>query len=107
MSILIKGMKMPTDKVLTINVWADGNVYILGENPMMLHDAAIELPDHGDLIDIEVLRNLTGMRTNCSACNHFGVFGCKGDISTDYICGVIDDIPAVIPAERSEDERTD
>lgn len=50
MSVLIKGMEMPKDKVITINIWEDGHVYILGKNPMMLLDAAVELPDHGDLV---------------------------------------------------------
>lgn len=107
MSVLIKGMKMPEnccicwfsshDMCLVCGKDADD---WLEERPG--YCPLIEVPDHGDLIDIEVLRNLTGMRTNCSACNHCGVFGCNGDISTDYICGVLDDIPVVIPAERDE-----
>ena len=54
MSILIKGMEMPKDIVTTINIWADDrHVCILGKEPIILHDAVVELPDHGDLIDAD------------------------------------------------------
>ena len=83
MSILIKGMKMPTgeDEGMLIGVY-DGKAHIIGTKETR---EAVELPDHGNLIDIEVFRNLTGMRTDCSECKHCGLFGCEGVISTDYI----------------------
>lgn len=79
MSVLIKGLPMPKGTVMTINIWADGHVYILGKNPMILHDAAIELPDHGDLIDRDALN------------------------ATDSWEWIRHDAPVVIPAERSKE----
>lgn len=102
MSILIKGMKMPEDTVMTINIWADGRVYILGKNPMMLHDAAVEIPDHGDLID----------RDELSAAMYHEAFETDSKMQKwDSGCWIRyalfekkrDAAPVVIPAERSEE----
>lgn len=84
MSVLIKGMKLPKDTVMTINIWADGHVYILGKKPMMLLDAAVELPDHGDLIDRDVLLS---------------------KVQKWYweALETVKRMPTVIPAERSEE----
>ena len=90
-SILIKGMGVPKDKVMTINIWEDGNVYILGENPMMLYDAAVELPDHGDLIDRDVLMTHKGSAYDIDGHELYAVG-----------TGTILRMPAVIQAERSE-----
>lgn len=97
MSLLIKGMKMPKDTYVTINIWADGHVYTFGENgenPMMLHNAAVELPDHGRLADVDEMERMFLEATGVS-------------IS-------FNGVPTVIPAERSEaslcdncDERSD
>lgn len=104
MSILIKGMKMPKDKPVTINIWADGHVYILGKNPMMLHDAAVELPDHGDLIDRDAMRKDWKFSDSCNRCER-DAYRCQyhEEMSTMDVCGMLDDAPVVIPAERSEE----
>lgn len=105
MSILIKGLKMPKDtkalkdNVMTINVWADGHVYVLGKNPMYLHDAATELPEHGDLIDRdEQIERAWRLELN----------------TRELIAEMLNTATVVIPAERSEagpcddcDERSD
>ena len=61
MSVLIKGVSMPKDIVTTINIWADDrHVCILGKEPIIIHDAVVELPHHGDLIDKDELSGLVG-----------------------------------------------
>lgn len=89
MSVLIKGMKMPEGEVMTINIWADGRVYILGKNPMMLYDAAVELPDHGDLIDRDELLKRA-------------VFMPRGGVNLPLMyMSYVKAAKAIIPAERS------
>lgn len=58
MSILIKDMKMPTDHPLWIVVHADGTVEANEVSPsrpvgwQTLLNAAVPVPDHGDLVDL-------------------------------------------------------
>ena len=94
MSVLIKGMEMPKDTVVTINIWADGHVYILGKNPMMLHDAAVELPTHGDLIDRDKLKH--GFCVECTLYPD----NCLGENCDWDSIYHIERAPVVIPAER-------
>ena len=54
MSVLIKGMKKPRDKDVILRIDSKGEVYIYGGYPTEIHEA-VELPDHGDLIDSDVL----------------------------------------------------
>lgn len=102
MSILIKDMKMPKDTVVTINIWADGHVYILGKNPMMLHDAAVELPDNGDLIDRDELsRAMYHEAFEVDSKMQKWESGCW--IRYKMFERIRDSAPVVIPAERSEE----
>lgn len=52
MSILIKGMKMPTEGRLMTIYKIQGEFYVLQNGEIC---PIIELPDHGDLIDRDVL----------------------------------------------------
>ena len=86
MSILIKGMAMPTDIVTTLNIFADDrHVSILEKEPIILHDAVVELPDHGDLLDKDELSTLVG--------ESFEYFLARLSLKCPK---------AVIPAERSK-----
>ncbi len=89
MSVLIKGMKMPTEgKVMTI-------YKLKGEFYASLNGTElcplIELPDHGDLIDAEEQMRL--MRAY------------EYDTYDDYnrAYDMLDNAPTIIPAERRED----
>ena len=116
MSVLIKGMKMPSvcDECWALDESGDYPICRITEETRgynfrvrekrMDRCPLIELPDHGDLIDRDVFRNMTGIMEDCNECKHKGnLYGCKGDISLDYICGMLDDMPVAIPAERSEE----
>lgn len=86
MSVLIKGMKMPTEgKVMTIYK-LKGEFYA-SLNGTELYPL-IELPHHGDLIDAEVEMRL--MRA------------CEYDTYDDYnrAYDMLDNAPTIIPAER-------
>ena len=97
MSVLIKGMKMPKgDKALVVVINSNGTV----DRPNWRWDCtlikgaeAVELPDHGDLIDRDALREKAHKLPN--GYNH-GYFHKCVDELFDYA-------PVVIPAERSED----
>ena len=54
MDILIKGMKMPKDEV-NLYIRADGSVDIIGRGIMSAYKA-VELPPHGDLVEIEKVK---------------------------------------------------
>lgn len=51
MSILIKGMKMPTEGIVTVNIHSDGLVYVQGAYPTELYEAVYIPTPHGRLID--------------------------------------------------------
>lgn len=79
MSVLINGMKMPKEGYsIVIDLWNNGKAYVYGTKNAEMHEA-VELPDHGDLIDRDALN------------------------ATDSWEWIRHDAPVVIPAERSED----
>lgn len=51
MSIYIKGMKMPKEKSICVEIFADGGVHEFA-SPFLL-GLAIELPEHGRCIDAD------------------------------------------------------
>lgn len=50
MSVLIKGVEMPTDEPLLVKINPDGTVSTTARNNYKKYEA-VELPPHGDLID--------------------------------------------------------
>lgn len=83
MSILIKGMKMPEKgKYIDIIIFDSGKVVYYEDGQEF--GEAVELPDHGDLIDKDSLVKM------CDA-PHWCVW-----------LSEIEDAPIVIPAERKE-----
>lgn len=99
MSILIKGMKMPTSCLkggcpldgFACQLWEDKYWSRVESPEKMRHKNCplIELPDHGDLIDRDAMRITVG-RTNGKM----------------LFAELLKKVPAVIPAERSEDGET-
>lgn len=85
MSVLIKGMKKPDNCEICPYAFCHLDTR---------NCPIVELPDHGDLIDREALREKAHKLPN--GYNH-GYFHKCVDELFDYA-------PAVIPAERSEDE---
>lgn len=79
MSILIKGISMPKDgEFIDLVITAEGKVACYDAEDRKIAEA-VELPDHGDLIDRDALN------------------------ATDSWEWIRQDAPVVIPAERSEE----
>lgn len=94
MSVLIKGMKMPKDGVIKLAIRGDdriASVYI--DEGKADYYTAVELPDHGDLIDRDALMARKGSAYDIDGHELYAVG-----------TGTILRMPVVIPAERSEDD---
>ena len=90
MSVLIKGMKMPKyGERLKVWIYANGDV-ILDKGTYYAEYEAVELPGHGRLVDADdVIEEL-----RC------------GDYwweTEQQVPGILNEIPTIIPAERSEE----
>ena len=89
--ILIHGISMPRERDhLTITINADGTVQPLVDMycPIIAH--AIELPEHGDLIDRSKLSFVCGGTT---------------PMEMDYVRRyVVDGMPAIVPSNKEDDE---
>lgn len=99
MSVLIKGMKMPDCWNCPCLDGEYGECNILGKtiksgNGRRADCPFAELPDHGDLIDRDALKE--PMESVC-----MGIMA--GTDSYNAPLKTIDDAPVIIPAERSED----
>ena len=100
--ILIHGISIPRERDhLTITINADGTVQPLVDMycPIIAH--AIELPEHGDLIDRDVLKHkfcahCDGYENDTGAC-----------VDGDQDCmdaKIIMNAPVIIPASKEETE---
>lgn len=91
MSVLIKGLKMPKEyEFIDLVITGDGVVREYYEGKVDIEIAeAVELPDHGDLIDRDALC-ISGGRVNGKM----------------FFAELLKNAPVVIPAERSEDGQT-
>lgn len=103
MSVLLKGLTMPRDgERLKVWVYANGQV-IVDKRTYYEEYEAVELPDHGDLIDRDALRNEMRLSESCSRCER-DAYRCQyyEEMTVMDVCERIDDAPVVIPAERRE-----
>ena len=92
MSILIKGMKMPTEgKPVVVELWNNGKAYVYGTKNSEMHEA-VELPDHGDLVDRDALMSHKGSAYDIDGHELYAVG-----------TGTILRMPVIIPTERSEE----
>lgn len=104
MSVLIKGLAIPSDgERLKVLIAANGQV-IVSKGTYYEEYEAVELPDHGDLIDRDAMRKDWKFSDSCNRCERDAYrCQCHEEMSTMDVCGMLDDAPVVIPAERSEE----
>lgn len=93
MSLLIKGMKMPTEGRLMTIYKLQGKFYV-SQNCELC--PLIELPDHGDLIERDALKDDMDDKRDCETW-----------IGIEECLKCADAAPVVIPAERSVDKDKD
>ena len=98
MSILIKGMKMPKeDELLCIRIYPSGKVIIDLDLQCKQVAEAVELPDHGDLIDRDALMTRYAEEVRPSNNSDF-----MRPLRWNDAVQLTELAPVVIPAERSE-----
>ena len=103
MSVLLKGMNMPRDGE-RLKVWIEANGQVIVDKRTYYEEyEAVDLPDHGDLIDRDALRNEMRLSESCSRCER-DAYRCQyyEEMTVMDVCERIDDAPVVIPAEKSE-----
>lgn len=102
MSLLIKGMKMPKEnELLCIRIYPSGKVTVDMDLQCKQVAEAVELPDHGDLIDRDAFIGRQQSWALLIAMGHGDDdewVKCIGEI-----CAHLYDAPVIIPAERSEE----
>lgn len=109
--VYIKGMEMPKCGRITIQIGADGAVYLVTKckitaEKYMECNPAIAVQPHGRLIDADAFKNIVASSEHMDA----GIFGGKmlySDhlcVGADYedVCKAIDETPTIIPAEDGE-----
>ena len=105
MSLYLPGLSLPKDKYdfpLEICVTADGTVTdVFG--CQIMNEKAIEVSEHGRLIDADALRAVNNLGTDCSTCQR-DARSCRYEMihSTMDFCEWIDDAPTIIPADKEE-----
>lgn len=103
MSVLIKGLKIEARE----DGFGGKGLVIIGYDDKLYavaHEQIIPLPDHGDLVDRDAMRKDWKFSDSCNRCER-DAYRCQyyEEMSTMDVCGMLDDAPVVIPAERSED----
>ena len=92
MSVLIKGIYLPQNETyLDLVITADGNVCCYDHEGVSVAKA-VELPDHGDLIDRDAL-------FDDNSWDWFNEWGSTVNKQAELVVNA----PVVVPAERSEE----
>lgn len=96
MSILIKGMEMPTDCALMLKIFPDGRVgvpvHLNWAGTMVVNDAeAVPVPPHGRLIDKDAVRK------KCERGEYPNVYIDTKELAAEFYAA-----PTIIPAEEGE-----
>ena len=101
MSILIKGMKMPKeDELLCIRIYPSGKVTIDMDLQCKWVAEAVEVLNHGDLIDREyAVGSACSGRIRALPTTEDG----EDWIRVEEVRQSLKSVPAVIPTERSEE----
>lgn len=115
MGVYIKGMEMPKDKAIAVVIHPDGTAYtaemVAGTCTEYLADcAAVSVPPHGRLIDVDALvERIDGIRDcsdmifkpNDKICKiPEDCKGCKWAQTKDCIQRMVENAPTIIPAEE-------
>ena len=108
MSIIIDGLTLPERGCLNVQIWHDGRVTLLKGGEI---GKAMELPDHGDLVDAQMLdadlRKMMGRamkKAEAEGCEEESYFVGRASAFVDARRLLNDWKRAVvIPAERSEE----
>jgi hypothetical protein len=103
MSVLIKGMEMPTSCRACMFSRTDiRNVdwCVLTEKDLPCDCPLVPVPPHGDLIDRDALMKMCGMATDCYDCPNGEHGWCKRSQDAANICEAIEDAPTIIPASE-------
>lgn len=100
--IIIRGMEMPKEKSICVEIFADGGVHEFA-SPFLL-GLASELPEHGRLIDADELLKDHGLGTDCSECKR-DKRSCQFEMihTTMDFCGWIEDAPTTIHASGGDE----
>lgn len=99
MSVIIRGMKMPTEREwVDVRIFRDGTAIVTEERARRTNHQAIELPPHGRLIDADALIK--------------GHFSDEHRIAMSYadkcwMRRIINGEPTIIPASKEEKEETE
>ena len=98
MSILIKGMEMPTKENAVILITPSGDVWMIGDMPNedthLVKAKAVNVPPHGRLGDLDALEEKAIERSRC---------GVSVNVLEKVITAYdIETAPTVIPAEEGE-----
>lgn len=93
MSIIIKGVSLPTDKYLAVRIYPDGAVVRTYTNDVI--GRASELPPHGDLIDRDAFECISYKGTEGRADTF--------DDGVLWLLDQTDEMPVIVPAERREE----
>lgn len=105
MSILIKGMEMPKENRLTLQISADGAVYVVNRCRITTETYttdAVPVQPHGRLIDADALMKTCGMAIDCYDCPNGEHGWCKRSQDAANICEAIEDAPTIIEANEAE-----
>lgn len=104
MGVYIKGMEMPKDEYsyTEIQIWGDGKVCTREGIKLILGKSAIEVPDHGDLIDRDDLWKETTVfykrREEDASMTGDRAIRVDWDDALDFIKSA----SVIIPAEKAE-----
>lgn len=99
MSVLIKGMEMPTGcSALTLKVWPDDQVEIIDADGEWKTSKAIPVPPHGRLIDADFLSKVLKERAEDEWNKNTAPF--SWSYAYECLIDTLDSMPTVIEAEE-------
>ena len=101
MSVLIKGMEMPTEGYIDVRIKCNGTAsFAIANNPYFKAVEAVPIPPHGRLIDADALIEKVIAKYLKHERKGELVFA-AAEIKQD-ICDLISDAPTIIEAEEGE-----
>ena len=99
--ILIRGMELPKNEPLRIVLNPNGQLFV-DHGVTFTEYEAVELPEHGDLIDRDAF-DADARKRYCSACDNYNGTKCRA-CWVDDMLGDVADFETVIPSNKEESE---